>query len=49
MAVDELRRLRELERENVRLKPLLAERDPEVDVLCEILGQRWAAHPPAAR
>jgi len=36
----EVRRLRDLERENVRLKRLLAERDVELDVMKEILEKK---------
>jgi putative transposase len=36
----EVRRLRELEKENARLKRLLAERDVEVDVLKECLKKK---------
>ena len=36
----EVRRLRELEKENVRLKRLLAERDVEIDVLKEFLKKK---------
>ena len=37
MEVSELRRMRELEKENSRLKRLLAERDLEVDAMKEVL------------
>ena len=37
MEVSEVRRLRELEKENARLKRLLAERDLEVDAMKEVL------------
>ena len=37
MEVSEVRRLRELEKENTRLKRLLAERDLEVDAMQEVL------------
>lgn len=40
MGKDEVRRLRELERENSRLKRLLAERDLEVDALKEYLEKK---------
>lgn len=40
MAVSEVRRLRELEKENSRLKRLLAERDLEVDALKELLAKK---------
>lgn len=36
----EVRRLRELEKENGRLKRLLAERDLEVDVMRELLSKK---------
>jgi putative transposase len=39
MGEPDLRRLRELERENSRLKRLVAERDLEIDVLKEYLGK----------
>jgi putative transposase len=40
MAVSEVQRLRELEKENSRLKRLLAERDLEVDALKELLAKK---------
>jgi putative transposase len=40
MSVNEAARLKELERENSRLKRLLAERDLEVDALKELLGKK---------
>jgi len=40
MGESEVRRLRELEKENVRLKRLLAERDVEVDVMKEALQKK---------
>jgi putative transposase len=40
MAQDEVRRLKELEKENVRLKRLLAERDVEIDVIKEFLKKK---------
>lgn len=39
MEVGEARRLKELERENARLKRLLAERDLEVDILKELASK----------
>ena len=39
MSVNEARRLKELEKENARLKRLLAERDLEVDVIKELLSK----------
>ncbi len=38
--VSAIKRLRELELENGRLKRLLAERDLEIDVIKEILGKK---------
>ena len=43
MDVSEVRRLRELEKENTRLKRLLAERDLEVDAMKEVLRGRATA------
>jgi putative transposase len=40
MAEPEVRRLRELEKENARLKRLLAERDVEIDVIKEYLKKK---------
>jgi len=40
MTVSEASRLKELEKENARLKRLLAERDMEVDVLKEYLQKK---------
>ena len=37
MAVAEVRRLRELEKENARLKRIVAERDLEIDAMKEVL------------
>lgn len=41
MNADEVKRLRQLEAENVRLKKMLAERDLEIDVMKEIAGKKW--------
>ena len=38
--VSAIKRLRELELENARLKRLLAERDLEIDIVKEILGKK---------
>ena len=35
------KRLRELERENARLKRLLAERDLDIDILREVASKNW--------
>ena len=40
MSVSEAQRLKELEKENTRLKRLLAERMLEVDALKELLGKK---------
>lgn len=39
--VADVRRLRELEAENARLKKMLAERDLEIDVMKEISKKKW--------
>ena len=41
MDANEVKRLRELEQENARLKKLLAERDLELDVIKEIAAKKW--------
>lgn len=41
MSISEVRRLRQLERENARLKRLLAERDLELDVMRDAMGKDW--------
>jgi putative transposase len=41
MTVSEAHRLHELERENARLKRLLAERDLELDATKEVLAKKW--------
>ncbi len=41
MNQDEVRRLRQLEVENSRLKKLLAERDLEIEVMKEINAKKW--------
>ena len=40
MSVNEVQRLKELEKENNRLKRLLAERMLEIDLLKELLGKK---------
>ena len=40
MNVSELKRLRELERENSRLKRLLAEKELDIDALKDFLGKK---------
>jgi putative transposase len=41
LEVAEAVRLRQLERENARLKKLVAERDLELEVLKELLTKKW--------
>ena len=38
---DDVRRLKQLEVENARLKKLLAERDLELEVMKEIVAKKW--------
>jgi putative transposase len=44
MEASDAARLKELERENSRLKQLLAERDLEIEVMTEINAKKWYAH-----
>jgi putative transposase len=39
--VDDVRRLKQLEAENARLKKLVAERDLEIEVMKEIAAKKW--------
>lgn len=41
MKVPEVRRLRELEQENARLKRIVAERDLELDAMKEVVSKKW--------
>ncbi len=41
MQVGEVKRLRELEAENARLKRLLADRMIEIDAMQELLAKKW--------
>ena len=41
MKVPEVKRLRELEQQNARLKRLVAERDLEIDAMMEVLSKKW--------
>lgn len=41
MKVAEVKRLRELEQENARLKRLVAERDLEIDAMKDVLSKKW--------
>ena len=39
--VDDVRRLKQLEGENARLKKLVAERDLEIEVMKEVAAKNW--------
>ena len=39
--VDDVRRLKQLEGENARLKKLVAERDLEIEVMKEVAAKKW--------
>ena len=41
LQTSDVKRLRELERENARLKRLLAERDLDIDILRELASKNW--------
>jgi putative transposase len=41
MEVPDVKRLRELEHENSKLKRLLAERDLEIDAMKELVKKKW--------
>ena len=41
MQSDDVRRLKQLETENARLKKLVAERDLEIEVMKEIASKKW--------
>jgi putative transposase len=41
MSADDVKKLRQLEQENARLKILLAERDLEIEVMKEIAAKKW--------
>ena len=38
---DDVRRLKQLEQENARLKKLVAERDLEIEVMKEVAAKKW--------
>ena len=44
MEVADVRELRHLRQENMRLKKVLAERDLEVEVMKELQSKKWSAH-----
>ena len=41
MQVPEVKRLRDLEQENARLKRIVADRDLEIDAMKEVLSKKW--------
>ena len=41
LQTSDVKRLRQLERENARLKRLLAERDLDIDILREVASKNW--------
>jgi putative transposase len=41
LRTEDVRRLRQLEAENARLKKLLAERDLEIEVMREVAAKNW--------
>ncbi len=41
LGADDVQRLRVLEQDNSRLKKILAERDPEIEVMKEITAKKW--------
>ena len=41
MASSDVKRLKELEQENARLRKILAQRDLEIDVMKEIAAKKW--------
>lgn len=41
MDVSQAKRLRKMEKENTRLKRLLADRDLEIDAMKELLSKKW--------
>ena len=41
MGIDDVKRLKQLEQENNRLKKILAERDLEIEVMKEIAVKKW--------
>ena len=41
----DVKRLRQLEQENAKLKKLVAERDLEIEVMKEVAAKKWQARP----
>lgn len=41
MNVDELRRLRDLEQENARLKKIVANQSLDIDIMKDVISKKW--------
>jgi putative transposase len=41
MKVDELKRLRELEQENARLKKIIANQSLDIDIMKDVISKKW--------
>jgi putative transposase len=41
MKVDELKRLRELEQENARLKKIVANQSLDIDIMKDVISKKW--------
>lgn len=41
MNVDELRRLRDLEQENARLKKIIANQSLDIDIMKDVISKKW--------
>ena len=41
MMVDELKRLRELEQENARLKKIIANQSLDIDIMKDVISKKW--------
>jgi putative transposase len=41
MKVDELKRLRDLEQENARLKKIVANQSLDIDIMKDVISKKW--------
>lgn len=41
MSTDDVKRLKQLKQESTRLKKILAERDMEIEVMKDIIANKW--------
>jgi len=41
MKVDELKRLKELEQENARLKKIVANQSLDIDIMKDVISKKW--------